>query len=101
MATTRMTAADTHRHGCRTGTARIASGRAPAAPWWSVAVSVIAARSSGGGAVDREAVDLAGLDAPGLQDLLVGAVGLELLEGGLDGLVEALVVGRLGDGDPV
>src|SRR3954452_1699590 len=102
-------AADTQRHGWRTGTARMASGWARGAAAGSAVASVIvlvlvaASRACGSGlpAVDREGADLTGLDAPLLHDLVVGAVVLELLQRGLDGLVEAGVRARLGEGDAV
>src|SRR5690606_31231751 len=79
---TSTTAAATQRPGCRTGTARIASGRA-----FSTSSSTVM-RSALTGGVDRRFGDGAALDAGVGQDLLVGAVGDEGLEGAEDGVLE-------------
>src|SRR4051812_8617647 len=81
-ARTAMTAAATQRPGCRTGTARICSGGAG-----RVVLSVV---MSADGRVHRRVVDAAGVDAPLLEHLLVGAV----LDEGREGLRER--VGEVG-----
>src|SRR4051812_18896839 len=83
---TAITAAATHRQGCRTGTARICSGGAG-----RVVVSVLIESvrpASADVRVPRGVGDRAGLHAPVLQHLLVAAVGDQRLHRVGDGLGE-------------
>src|SRR4051812_19843262 len=87
---TAITAAAPHRHGCRTGTARICSGGAG-----RVVVSVLIAGvrpASADGGVHRGVGDGPGLDAPVLEHLRVAAVGDQRLHGAGQGLGELRLV---------